>query len=254
MKRMSLFIFMFMFMCGVLLPAREPLVIACFRLDPFTMADPVTGEPAGAVIDYWREYIGPALDLEVSFKGPYPISRVSRMLENGEIGAAALFTKIPEREARFLFPSSILCEIESCLMVAPDSPIFEVKAQEDLFDLTVGFIVGGYVPELFKHPRITLELVSNEDYRLANLKKLVAGRIDALLDINKVSLLYYLPRAGFEDRVRIVELPVRNSAIYSLFPDTPRGRELVVAFDRVNREALEKGVFKGILDRYIELE
>ena len=252
MKNKALAIFFMLFLTASLFSQTKPLRAAVFLLEPFMMTDPEHQEVTGAVIDYWQEFLAPRMNREIEVVGLFPILRLEKMLESGEIDIAPLFTKIPTREERFLYPETPLSEIISCLIVLPDSPIQEAKTTEDLKNTRIGFIEGGYIPPMLKDPSITIELVSSEDYRKINLNKLFAGRIDALLDINYISLQYYLKEGGLTDRVRIVLLPTETVYIYSIFRKTREGEQLRREFDQANREGLRLGIFKSILARYID--
>lgn len=244
----------FLFCLGNTLSADETktLRLAIFLLEPYMMENPVTGEPGGITVDYWREYIAPRMGYELEVVGLFPVNRVERMLEMGEVDVAPLFTRIPSREERFLYPETPLTEITSCLILSPDSPLREVTQSEDLFDMRIGFLEGGYVPPLLQHPRISLELVASEDYRKLNLNKLFAGRLDAALDINYLSLMYYLKDRGLTDRVRILMLPVEKVNVYSIFRKTPEGDQLREQYDSINRQGQADGVFDSIAEGYFQ--
>ena len=227
------------------------LRMALFLLEPFMMEDPETGKATGAVVDYWKDYIIPRMGYDLEILGVFPIKRVEKMLESGEIEIAPLFTKISSRENLFLYPETHFAEVTSCLMVLPQSPLRDVVDSGDLSGLKIGFIEGGYIPPLLLDPSIILELVSNTDYRQINLNKLFNLRIDAALDINYHSLMYYLADRGLADRVRIVMLPVEPVKIYSIFRNTPDGAGLRAEYDRANSEYLREGVFSELLATYL---
>jgi len=226
--------------------------MAVHPVEPYMMADPATGGAAGASVDYWVEYIAPRLGYTVELVGVFPIIRLMAMLEKGEIDVAPLFTKTPDREARFLFPETHSADVMGCLMVLPESPIIEVKRREDLFGKRIAYLEGAFLPPLLDHPAITIELVSSVDFRRINLNKLLYGRVDAWFEINHVSTLYYLKKNGLLDMVRVIPLPTETTHIYSIFRKTPEGERLRDEYDRVNREGVRDSVFERILNRYLE--
>lgn len=232
----------------------EPKVLrlAVFQLEPFMMEDPLSKAACGAVIDYWKEYIGPRLGYGIEVVGLFPSNRVMSMLEQGDIDIAPLFTKIPERELKFLFPQNHFYEVQACLMVLPDNPIREIKNQEDLFGLRVGYLEGAFIPPIMVHPRITIELITNTEYREINYKKLIYGRIDAWLDINRMSLQYFLKNNRYEENVRLVNLPTEKSKLYSIFRKTLQGEQLIKEYEPVNLEGIRSGIFESFLKRYLE--
>ncbi len=248
-----------LFLAGLIIAAgvsgfaqARTLRLAVFQLEPFMLKDEITGAVGGAVVDYWVKYLGPRMGYDIEVVGLFPVTRVEKMLESGEIDLAPLFTKVPSRESRFLYPKTHYFEVTSCLMVLPDSPIKKIEKQEDLFDKRVGFLEGAFIPPIMLHQRITIELVANEDYRQINLNKLFAGRIDVWLDINQTSLLYYLKQRGYAGRVRLVSLPTDKTPIYSIFRDTAEGKLLAAEYDRLNAEGQKKGVFDSYLQAYLK--
>jgi ABC-type amino acid transport substrate-binding protein len=230
----------------------DTVKMAIFQLEPFMMTIPGSGEPGGVVVDYWRDYVAPRLGVTLSVSGPFPIARVQKMLESGEVDVVSQLTKIPERESMFTFPKTPLALITSCLIVRKDDPLTEVTGTSDLYDKKIGFIENAFIPQLLIDARIELELISYTDYREINLKKLLAGRIDAMLDINKDSMLYYLNSSKYRHSVRIIDLPVEKTATYSIFAKTEKGRSLCEAFEKVNAEGYAYGIYWEIYKDYIK--
>lgn len=227
-------------LCAV--PARaEKLRIAVFQLEPFMME--TESGPGGVTVEYWRRFIAPRMGVEIEVLGPFPISRAVMMLENGEVDVVPQLTKIPDREARFLYPQSHLTLIKSCVIVRRDSSLVQVTSPSQFFGLRIGFMRDTYIPEFFVDARITIELIANQDYREVNLRKLLAGRIDAMLDINYESMIYYLAQNEMLGEVRVLQIPVEPVKVYSIFRKDERGRRLLAAFEKANREGLALGEF-----------
>lgn len=132
--------------------------------------------PGGAAIDYWKKYIAPEMNVELEVVGPFPIMRVTKMLEEDKVDIIPNMTRVPEREAIFIYPETNMSEISSCLVVLNGSPIKRVAKQEDLLNMKIGYIKGGFVPPLLKHEKIIIELTSGTDYRQILLGKLLAKR------------------------------------------------------------------------------
>ncbi len=232
--------------------ASETVRMAIYQLEPFnTVAGERSGH-RGITVDYWREYIAPRMGVGLEVVGPFPIKRIESMLENGEVDVISHLTKIPEREAVFLFPNTHLTEITICMAVLRDSPITAVRRPEDLFDRRIGFIKSAYIPPLLVHERIAFDLISSEDYREVQLKMLIARRVDAVLDLNLVSFVHYLRQYGYEDKVRVLPLPVEKVKVYSIFGNTERGRRLRKAFDEANGEGLKNGVYEKFVRQYMD--
>ncbi len=231
---------------------REVVRLGIFDLGPYMMTDS-DGQAGGASVDFWRERIAPLMGIDVEVSGPYPIPRLEKMLEDGEVDAIPYITKIAAREARFLYPSLPIAKISPCIIVRRDSAIASIESQEDLFDLKIGFITSAYIPPFVQHERIKLELITATDFRQINHQKLINGRVDALLDINHVSYLYEMLRRGYAQDIRVIPLRQGQTSIYSLFTASPRGQDLRARYESA-LSAIPAGIFDGIVDRYIKGE
>ncbi|HRX15737.1 MAG TPA: transporter substrate-binding domain-containing protein [Spirochaetota bacterium] len=247
-----LFFLILLLLFSLQMHAAETLHIAVINLEPFLTDEGKGKTPGGIAVDYWRDYIAPRMNVSVKFSGPYPIRRAEYMLKNGEVDAVMHLTKIPEREKDFLFPETHLTGIKSCLVVPVDSSITKVLKTEDMYGWTILFIDSAYVPEMLLHRRINIEKVSGTDFRHIQLNMLLASRGEAMLDINQVSLLFYLRNRGYLDRVRIITLPVKPQKVYTIFSKTAKGMDLKRRFDKVNSKGLKKGVFERMTQDYLK--
>lgn len=232
--------------------AREKVRVGIFNLGPFMMQLD-NGDAGGAAADFWRERLAPLMGVDVEVSGPYPIPRLEVMLESGEIDVIPYLTKIPARETRFLYPATPQATISPCIVVRRDSPITEINSPEDLFDKKIGFITSAYVPPFVQHERIKLDLVSLTDFRQINHKKLMNGRVDALLDINYVSFIYEMSLLGYLKDIRIIPLKQDPVNIYSIFTASPRGESLRARYESAIKR-VPKGSFEEIAERYIKNE
>jgi ABC-type amino acid transport substrate-binding protein len=223
--------------------------MAVFQLEPFMMELP-GGGAGGVTVDYWKEYLGPAMGAKVEVIGPLPLLRCQVMLEAGLVDTVSQLTRIPEREAKFLYPETPLTSIRSCLIVLPSSPLSASMVPEALYGKTIGFMEAAYIPPPLRDPRIKFELSPNADNRGINLRKLLAGRLDAILDINVTSLMFYLEVNGYSDKVRLIPLDSPPVEVFSIFRKTPDGERLKAAYDAANAKGLASGVFESIAKRY----
>ncbi len=228
---------------------RETVKIGIFDLGPFMMTTD-SGAAGGASVDFWKTRIAPLMGVDVEISGPYPIPRLEKMLKEGTIDVIPYITKIPARDALFLYPSRTIDTITPCIIVRRDSAITSIERQEDLFGLKVGFITSAYIPPFLKHERITLELVTATDYRQINHQKLVNGRVDALLDINYKSYLFEMNRRGYAKDIRVIPLLQGQTSVYSIFQRTKRGMELRDRYETA-LASIEAGDFDAIVDRFI---
>ncbi|MBP7494104.1 MAG: transporter substrate-binding domain-containing protein [Spirochaetales bacterium] len=225
--------------------------MAVFQLEPFMME--VSPKKAGGVtVEYWERFLAPKMGVNLEVVGPYPIPRVMKMLENGEVDVVSQLSKTAERDAIFLYPETHLTLIKYCVIVRANDPLNAIKSPADFYGKKIGFSEDTYLPPFMIDERIKIELVSNADYRRINLNKLFAGRIDGILDLNYDSFCYYLKINGLYEKVKPLLLPLEPGKVYSLFRRTPEGKALSEAFDRANREGLAAGVFESITREYLQ--
>ncbi len=249
----KLFIFVMIIMFPQSQISAKTVKMAVFMLDPFMMQENAASKKvAGVTIDYWKEFIAPEMGVDFEVADIYPILRALQMLRDGEVDVVSQLTKIPEREAEFLYPETPLTSIISCLVVPKDSPLKEVKTSEDLFGMTVGFIKAAYIPEMLKHEKIKLDLITTTDYREMNYNKLQNKRTDAMLDINYVSMRYWLETKGYLDQIRFIMLPVKPVEVFSIFRNTKEGAALRDAFDKANRKGISEKVFEKMTQKYLK--
>jgi len=102
------------------------------------------------------------------------------------------------------------------------------------------------------HDQISLELVTTTDFRRMNYTKLTKNRVDAMLDINFVSMKYWLIRNGHINQIRFIMLPVAPKKVFSIFRKTREGAKLRDAFDQANQTGIAQGIFDQISKTYIE--
>ena len=251
MKLLLKFFIVFVMLLTATQISAKTVKMAVFKLVPFMMEDSTSKQIVGVTIDYWKDYIAPEMGVDLEVIGIYPILRAQLLLKDGKVDVVSQLTKIPEREADFLYPEDPLTSIISCLVVLKDSPLQEVNKTEDLFGKNIGFIEAAYIPEMLIHDKISLDLVSITDFRKLNYFKMVNRRIDAMLDINFVSIKYWLISEGYMDQIRFIMLPVKPKQVYSIFRKTEEGKALCDAFNEINKRGISEGIFDKISKKYL---
>ena len=118
--------------------------------------------------------------------------------------------------------------------------------------MTLGFIKAAYIPEILKHEKIKLDLITTTDFREMNYNKLQHKIVDAMLDINYVSMKYWLESKGYLDQIRFIMLPVKPMEVYSIFRNTKEGAALRDAFDKANKKGISEKVFEKMTQKYLK--
>lgn len=220
------------------LPEGRPLVFASDEWCPYVCFESTR---PGYLVELAREvFESPARPVEVRRMS---WARAVREAESGRIDG--VLGAVRGESAELVYPK---------LAAASDRPAFAVRADdpwrftgvEVLADRRIGLADGyRFGPTLdgalFPGGRgaPTLEPLSNDRPTWTNLRKLVDGRIDTVLDNGHV-LRHEIDRGGFFPAVRLIDAGVENP-IFIAFADTPTGRSLAQHFDRAMLARSERG-------------
>lgn len=220
------------------LPEGRPLVFASDEWCPYVCFESTR---PGYLVELAREvFESPARPVEVRRMS---WARAIREAESGRIDG--VLGAVRGESATLVYPT---------LAAAGDRPAFAVRAEdpwtftgvEVLADRRIGLADGyRFGPRLdgalFPGGRggPTLEPLSTDRPTWTNLRKLVDGRIDTVLDNGHV-LRHEIERGGFFPAVRLIDAGVENP-VFMAFADTPTGRSLAQHFDRVMLARSKRG-------------
>jgi hypothetical protein len=137
-------------------------------------------------------------------------------------------------------------------MVVPEDPLKDIKKPDDLFGKKIAFLEAGAIPPFLKNDKIVFELTPAEDYRMVNLNKMFGKRVDAVLDINYASMLYYLKQRKLTDKVRVIKLPVEPLKVYSIFQKSEKGERLMKMYEKAIVEVNKTDAFAKLTKKYLE--
>lgn len=249
---MKKLIILLLLMIPVLSISQESIKIGTFSLPPFMMKVDSDKKTGGVAIDFWENYIAPEMNVKIEAIGPFPAMRTIKMLEDGYIDLIPNMTSIPARKEKFIFPKTPLSQITTCLVVPKESPLKKIRKKEDLFNLRILFLEGGYIPKLLRHDKITIEFVSGADYFKRFVEMLDAKRVDAFLHINHLSLMYELKQMGIRDKYRIITLPVKKINVYCIFQKSDRGRRLAEKFEKINAPLFNAGIYNKMAEKLLK--
>ena len=156
-----------------------------------------------------------------------------------------------EARARRMLYSQPIAKVELCLLKRKTDDI-RFATLTDLKPYRIGHIRGAAVSPAFDQAaqgELTVEYVGNIEF---NIRKLLAGRIDLVLD--KKWLLLHLIRTKYPDavdRVEVLSPPLNTSYFYNAFPrNRPRHAELAAIFDRGLTAIRQDGTMAAILARH----
>jgi polar amino acid transport system substrate-binding protein len=144
---------------------------------------------------------------------PLPWSRVIYSIDHDLVDLAFQFVGTPERFSRWTMVP--LNRMSQTVLALPKASSFDYTGIADLKGMTIGVVQGYRYDEAFDQAT-QFRRESAED-NLLNLKKLAAGRLDAV--IGDLSTLHYLAREnGLVDQIRYAGKPVVQVPRYVAFP------------------------------------
>ena len=127
--------------------AQETLSIGYWNIPPH-VTGVVDQKPQGAAIGYFDEYIAPHLDVTVAWDETIiPPTRLMDQLRKGQKDAMIFLGKTKERTEWLHYPEPYL-DIPQTFAFINNHPIDKLTKVSDLYDLTVGFLVGGRLPDV----------------------------------------------------------------------------------------------------------
>jgi ABC-type amino acid transport substrate-binding protein len=241
-----LFFFMWISLSG------ETMKIGFYTLEPFMIDAGWGGKPSGSTVDYFEKYLAPNMGIEIEWLGPIPFVRIAAMLENKRIDAITMLTKTHERLEKFLYPATNLTYAVPCIIVLKGNPLNKITKADDLFGKKIGFIETAFIPPMLINEKISFDITKNFDYRKISLDKLIAGRFDGYLDLNYISVTYFMKVNGYSDKVKTLILPIEPVPLYCMFVNSDRGRRLIGLFDKANMPLIKQNVFETLTKKYLQ--
>ncbi len=213
----------FIAMCAPLLvgsaaQVQETLSIGYFDLPPHVVRTE-GGMPKGAAISYFEEYIAPHLGITIKWDTEStPPTRLMNQLRNGEKDAMIFLGKTEERTEYLHYPNPYLV-IPETLAFKNEHSINTIREVGDLHGLTVGFLVGGRIPDSLRDDKIRYDLIAGKRLFERNVEKLLLGRIDAIYAPLSTALTNIIDEMGVSDQIKLVPIeflePVRIYTVFS---------------------------------------
>jgi ABC-type amino acid transport substrate-binding protein len=222
---------------GASILGAETLRIGVFIHSPVVMQDAPGREPYGPGIDYAKA-VARALGYEPKFE-LHPIARVLSYLEKGSIDMSLEFGIIEERKS-FLFFADKPCYLNNAsLTILAENPLNSLSSNADIAGMRIGYILGAYQGVFFEGAKgVTFDYATGDYWIPQNLGKLLARRIDAILDQNMYSCLFEARKQGVENKIKVLKIPGGGFEGYVVFSRAaPKGESLLRAYNAMNASA-----------------
>jgi len=223
----------------------KDLVIAADPWCPFN-CEPGSDRP-GVMVEIAREVFEP-LGYTVTYE---TINWSRALVETREGKFDAVFGATPGDAEDFVFPESAQSVSGNAYFVRADDDWTYAKP-EDLSGKTIGLIRDyAYGDEIQANidAHAQAEYAGGEDPLTTNIKKLLAGRIDIVLEDASV-FMYAANELGAGDKVRLVHSDDSGPIYIALSPAKDHSKELAGHLDTGMAELRDSGKLNEILAKY----
>ncbi len=207
--------------------AADSLRIGVFLHSPLVMRDSPDGDPYGPGVDYAKA-VARALGYEAKLV-VLPVARILSYLSSGELDMSLEFGMTERRKVFLLYPDDPCLVTQPSLTVRADHRLSSITSVKDISGMRIGYILDAFPGDFFVGAKdVHFDYAPGNSWIAQNLGKLLAGRIDAILDQNEFSCLEEARRQGVEGRVRVLVLPVEGFKSYVVFSRaSPKGERLL---------------------------
>ncbi|MDI9244614.1 transporter substrate-binding domain-containing protein [Marinobacter sp. CHS3-4] len=217
----------------------ETVTIATGEWEPYLGEDLKGGGPVAELVSAAFKNQG----WDVSFEY-FPWKRGFEMTSSGKIDASIVWSRNDERAAEVNFSDPVI-NLDTVIFHTKGSPV-EWQNESDLKNVHMGGVIGydyGFVKE---EDGYNLSRVSEA---ASNYKKMVSGRVDAVLEERLVGQ-QIVKELGVGDKVVTNPKPIKSKPYFLVVgKENPRHAEILDTFNRGLEELRANGQYDTILDR-----
>ena len=233
--------------------AEQEIKIAYFKTSPFIIYDREEREmTGGALYEFLEQHIGPEMGVKFIWeRAPSSIPRQMDSLENKSVDAIALLTYTHERAQKYAFTATPFLMSVPALAVLKSNKIERVEKVEDILSLKIGYGRDTHLSPFMRDERINFELISSSNFIEQNFHKLMLSSIDAVYAPDIASHLGAIRRLKYEDDVKVIKLPEKESAFHVVFSKDLE--QLAVRYDEAYDKIDGERIFMQILSKYVDI-
>lgn len=212
----------------------ETVRIGFFQGYPSNFVDEDSGEVTGSTVEYLRDFIL-EMGFETEFIGPYPFPRLLAMLKNGELDGLLGLSYIKEREEFVLYPDKPYRVSRPNIFVIKGGVLdrdFDIKA---FAKYTYSYRSGAILPDYLRGLKDVLEVeyLARDTWIQQSLQMLAFGRIDGIINMSELSILYEARKLGLSDKVKMVPIPGEVDMLYlGISKASPKGEDFLRKYNR----------------------
>jgi polar amino acid transport system substrate-binding protein len=239
MKKLFFFFIMFFSLYFLQEVSAETIKMGFFEIKPHLYEDKTSKKPDGASIKFFDE-IASKMGYHVEWIGPLPFLRLIQNLKDGTIDGSVLLTKSNERTDYLYYSDSPYHLVQSIFVLKKDNKLEKITSIDDVKGYSVGCLKGINQTKFVKDntDKLTLDYLHGDTWASQNLNRLVAGKIDAVYDLNSHTLLFEAKLLKLDDQIKILSLPEPPVGVYSVFSKkSEKGQMLLQKYNEIVKES-----------------
>lgn len=226
---------------------------APLRMGGFVVAPLLTGDAPGPLQGALRAFMELTVvrraGVELVWTEPTSYGRALDNLKTGKIDVLLVTsTRYDNKTGAATFGWTYL-RTRPHLAVRGDSPLQAVQSLQQLAGMEIGWVGGSPLVEGLELVPIHWQMLAVADWQTMNLRKLQAGRIQAVFFENEYSPQYYA-RQGKID-IRLLRLPMQERG-FTIAYSLKANPEDIVRFDQAAAAAFANEQFKTFLEQYMK--
>ena len=206
-----------------------------FILPPHQYMENAESTPKGVSITYF-EAVASQMGDDVEWVGPLPLPRLTAYLKNGELDGTVGFPKYQTFETFLYYPDTSVFLGHPILIVQKENPLTQIRSIEDIRGYRIGLVKsasGLYTPLIDDHRDvITVEELGGDTWIEQNIKKLFAGRLDALFDRQSYTIPFVVAKLNLGPQIKVLPLPDPPTPLYVVFSKASKQGKILL--DRYN--------------------
>lgn len=222
----------------LLLVVNQPLSAETVRMGYFILPphqyllDDSAEKPRGAQITSFEAQAS-LMGYDVEWVGPLPLPRMTEMLKKGEdIDGTVGFPKYSSFEEFLYYPDAPLFFGQPIFVVRQENPLTQIRSIDDIRGYRIGLvksISGRYTALIDEHrDALTIEELGGDAWIEQNLKKLIAGRLDALFDRQAYTIPFVAAQLQLDTQIKILPIPTPSSPFYVVFSKASQQGKLLL--------------------------
>ncbi|GAA0780582.1 transporter substrate-binding domain-containing protein [Roseibium denhamense] len=250
MKYLMRFVSAFCLLAILSVPARaEAIKLVTLEYPPYEY-ETETGADGIVVRILQEAFQKMGKDIEISV---LPWKRALNMTQTGEADAIFTAYKTPERETFLDYSETVLMPQVLSVWAKKGSDIGFDGSIESLSNVSIG-LVDGISYGTAVDDAVAAGTLKSLDYAPEssnNIKKLLGGRIDAVI-MNKYGAMHHLKNQNGLDQVAEIEPEISSVPSYIAFSKANGLADLRDQLDGVLQEMIASGEYQSIIDAYFQ--